>query len=87
MADHGQEIIACCAIEFTELTLSLPPPCRHHHVIQRYHATTGRSSSGKRQGFITSQGRFVDRSEAAQIALAAGQIEKFKPLLYSEDLW
>lgn len=41
------------------------------------------------QGFITSSGRFVDRKEAAQIALRSGQIErlKFGNELYSEDLY
>jgi hypothetical protein len=85
MADR--EIIECVAIEFADLTLSLPRPNRHHHVIQRYHADTGKTGSGVRQGFMTSQGRFVDRSEAARLAFAAGQIEKPKPTLYSEDLW
>lgn len=41
------------------------------------------------QGFITSSGRFVDREEAAQIALHSGQIKelKFGSELYSEDLY
>lgn len=41
------------------------------------------------QGFLTSTGRFVDRIEAAQIALRSGQIERleFGNELYSEDLY
>jgi hypothetical protein len=40
------------------------------------------------QGFITSQGRFVDRAEAKKIAIKAGQIAESEfPQLYSEDLW
>lgn len=42
------------------------------------------------QGFLTSTGRFVDRKEAAKIALASGQIEKLNysnKELYSEDLY
>jgi hypothetical protein len=41
------------------------------------------------QGFVTDEGRFVDRLEGAAIALAAGQIAalKWPPDLYSEDLW
>lgn len=81
------ETIECVAIEFADLTLSLPRPCRHHHVIQHYVAETGKTGSGLRQGFITNHGRFVDRSEAARLAFAAGQIAKPKPQLYSEDLW
>ena len=39
------------------------------------------------QGFLTSENRFVDRKEASQIAYKAGQIDKFKDTLYSEDLY
>ena len=39
------------------------------------------------QGFITNLDRFVTREEAAEIALAAGQIEKKIITLYSEDLY
>ncbi len=42
------------------------------------------------EGFITNNGKFVDRAQAATIAFAAGQIKPQvgKPdLLFSEDLW
>lgn len=42
------------------------------------------------QGFITNKGRFVDRKEAFQIALAAGQIDESAGVggeLFSEDLY
>lgn len=40
------------------------------------------------QGFLTNQNRFVDRIEAARIAIVAEQIEDvFKKKLYSEDLY
>lgn len=39
------------------------------------------------EGFITSQGLFVDREQAAKIAHSAGQIKKAKKRLISEDLW
>ncbi len=38
------------------------------------------------QGFITDANRFVGRSEAAEIALAAGQIDKPTNQLFSEDI-
>ena len=38
-------------------------------------------------GFMTSKGRYVDRTEAAKIAVAAGQCEPNKTYLYSEDLY
>lgn len=42
------------------------------------------------QGFLTSKGRFVNRREAFQIALAAGQIDESAGVdreLFSEDLY
>ncbi len=45
------------------------------------------------QGFIDQEGVFMDRAEAYQVALAAGQINLHRPkstnneLLYSEDLY
>ena len=41
------------------------------------------------QGFLTNKGRFVERPEGAEIALAAKQINEIKgePFLYSEDLY
>jgi hypothetical protein len=44
---------------------------------------------GDAQGFITSDGRFVGRLEARQIALKAGQgrLPANKDELFSEDLW
>lgn len=42
-----------------------------------------------KQGFVTEEGRFVDRKEAAQIALACGQIDRLRYLhneLDSADL-
>lgn len=43
----------------------------------------------REQGFIDSNGRFLRRDEARDVALAARQIDKtkHKGLLYSEDLW
>jgi hypothetical protein len=41
------------------------------------------------QGFVTDTGEFVDRIEAARIAIECGQIKELKwpPNLYSEDLY
>lgn len=39
------------------------------------------------QGFITSHRRFVDRTEAAEIAFKIGQIPNPIKILYSEDLY
>jgi len=39
------------------------------------------------QGFLTSDGMFVDRVEAGAIAFEAGQTEKYTDYLFSEDLY
>lgn len=48
---------------------------------------TRRDRNGDRQGFVTSRGRFVDREEAARIAIAAEQVLGPKDVLFSEDLY
>jgi hypothetical protein len=39
------------------------------------------------EGFMTSTNKFLDRKEAAKLALKACQIETEKKILYSEDLY
>lgn len=68
---------------------------RHHNII---HAITqnGKKAHGGVQGFLTNDGRFLTREEAAVEALKCGQVEVDKAnvkhifdgrRLYSEDLW
>lgn len=64
---------------------------RHHHCI-RYMGSVGKAglSMTHDQGFMTTEGRYVDRTEGLWIARAAGQIiRKTNPptKLFSEDLW
>jgi hypothetical protein len=56
------------------------------HTILTHEATRSETSI---QGFITSENRFVDRKEAKQIAIAAGQYKgnNTSELLFSEDLY
>jgi hypothetical protein len=45
---------------------------------------------GEEQGFVTDEGEFVDRAQAARIALECGQIKalRYSPTqLFSEELW
>ena len=62
----------------------------HHHLILWQMSCCGVGKGGE-QGFLASDGRFVDRREARIIAQAANQI--IKPLkhqpeeLFSEELW
>jgi hypothetical protein len=74
----------------------LPRPARHCHVIRHMVDTTGLpppvGHCGDTQGFMTSANRFVDRREAAAIAIKAGQVEPSKlihdpPELFSENMW
>ncbi len=66
-------------------------PGRHHHVIA-YMAAMRRGGlrNTKRQGYVTTHGRWVDRIEGLAIATAANQIIFKHPSyreLYSEDMW
>jgi hypothetical protein len=67
----------------------LAPPARHHTIIHKFRVRPGRED----QGFLTSQGRYVDRLEAMAIAKSAGQLKRPEtggyqgPELFSEDLW
>lgn len=63
----------------------------HHFLcIRRANEELGTFSCPRHdQGFITNTGRYVDRIEAAQIAIAAGQISKLRhhsTELFSEEL-
>jgi len=67
---------------------SLPAPKRHHHIIPMLADAGERINAYHKQGFLTSDGEFVDRQEAVEIAERAGQVEKGKHArLFSEDLW
>lgn len=91
--------IVVAAITQDGMVCSVPRPGRHHHVI-RAMATAGIPIPiVGAQGFLTSDGLFVDRRSARKIADMAGQIIKscvgpdgapFKrehDELFSEDLW
>lgn len=110
--DNKQEYILCEAIkrikrkncepyyDGTNDICDIEIGYRHHDILQRFQGEVSKKSID--QGFYTSKGRFVDREEAAYIALLAGQIDiekcfsvKYvdgsairilKPL-YSEDLY
>ncbi len=83
------ELITAAAIKIDNNIYSLPAPARHDDVRMMLKNKGIKSVTGL-QGFITNTGRFVDREEAARLALASGQIKalKFqKNELFSEDLW
>lgn len=90
----ASERIVAAAI-FHGATVSLPPPARHHTVLNFMATTKGIETAlihPVNQGFLTSKGRFVNRTEAFYIADRMGQIIKKtgnqgEPTLFSEDLW
>lgn len=80
--------ISRAAIKIHDCCCAVDPPERHCDIIRAYARATGNPlPAGSVQGFVTSDGRFVDRAEAAVIAFKAGQIDKPKDELFSEDLW
>lgn len=60
---------------------------RHHDILIRFRGTV--SEDPKDQGFYTSLGRFVSRTDAFLVAKEAGQIEtnESNGTLFSEDLY
>lgn len=74
-------------------TISLPPPARHHTILESMHLTMGidvKKVGPENQGFLTSKGRFVNRVEAYHIAWRESQMIRqtgSAPELFSEDLW
>ena len=66
---------------------------RHHNIFCTLYECGYEPEQSQKmpQGFVTSTGRFVDRKEGAQIALAQNQIinrDRFNPNeLFSEDLY
>jgi hypothetical protein len=86
------ERIVAAAINFDDITMSMPPPARHHTILWKLvelNLPEGFMDI-RNQGFVTSTGRFVDRYEACKIARAARQLVREptpKDVLTSEDVW
>ncbi len=86
-----QIMIKTAAAKHKGIVYSVARPGRHDAVLAKVYAELNLSGGFccDEQGFITNNGRFVSRLEAAKIALESGQIKylKWPPNLYSEDLW
>lgn len=89
----SKESIVAAAIQIEGVTISLPQPARHGQVIAaaRHFHMPDYHIAAACQGFVTSDGRFVNRVMAYHIAHRAGQpmlrTPNNYPDLYSEDLW
>lgn len=89
-----QERIVAAAVQIEGVTFSLPRPARHGQVL---HSLDGILPDPilhmACQGFLTSDGRFVNRVMAKHIAHRAKQpqlrpeSERHQRDLFSEDLW
>lgn len=75
------------AIRYAGKTYSLPKPNRHHHVIRMIGGISGPDI----QGFLDDSGVFLNRADALEVALRAGQVLDIDNVragrLFSEDLW
>lgn len=85
--------LRCTLSDGVEIIISAPPPARHHNLLFAYYELKGEPlGDSKNQGFLTSEGKFVDRKEAMRIALASNQKlidhpSRIEGVLFSEDLW
>lgn len=81
--------IIAAAVHLDGLTYCMEPPHRHHHILAKLRSLE--ESLGSAQGFLLSDGRFVDRVIARSVAIDAGQVKDPTVLhprhLFSEDLW
>ena len=70
------------------LILMLPRPKRHGDIAYGLHLMRGIVKDTE-EGFLTSEGNFVNRKDACAIAVEAKQTKtvEFYPVLYTEDLW
>lgn len=82
--------IVAAAIKQGSMVCSVPKPGRHHDVIREMAKSGIPIPITGEQGFLTSEGIFVNRYQAKDIARMAGQIlAKHGNLdqLFSEDVW
>ena len=105
MSDKDVEHILCAAIHYKTGEAMVHQPknielgvviCgrRHHNCVTIKSMTDILYTTPYTQGFLTSRDRFVDREEAALIAMAANQVkaghfelDRGVPCLISEDLY
>lgn len=84
--------IVAAAVQWNGVTISLPRPARHHHILHSMCEPGWPEDAPLTcvQGFIDSNGDFYDRKSAKLLVKATGQptIADYQPYeLFSEDLW
>lgn len=82
-------MITAAAIVYEGRLYTLPKPARHFDVIKVIWQEIKKQVTCETQGFVTDEGKFLDRIEAGKHALACGQLKELScpPDLYSEDVW
>ena len=83
----SEERIVAAAVRLGDLVVSLPPPARHDALTPLIHREMGQIVKPEQQGFLTSAGRYVSRQDAAEIAIAAKQVDRDCMMLTSQHLW
>jgi hypothetical protein len=92
-AGRSERFVVCAANKYGDLVFT---GVRHFCPVMvfnmaHYDIPGLRKERGEVQGFIDQHGVFMDRKEAAKVATAAGQLERYgdvKPeVLFSEDLY
>lgn len=89
------EKIIGVAIQYDGVTFRMPRPARHHDVIRMIASLNAVGIAGPDvQGFITNHNRFLNRTDAFDLAVQSGQLDpesdarnRKRKALYSEDLW
>jgi hypothetical protein len=90
MLPDDEGYIVAAAIKQGNMICSVPKPGRHHDVIRGMARAGIPIPIDGEQGFLTSEGLFVGRKLAKDIALMAGQIlskNGDQRQLFSEDVW
>jgi hypothetical protein len=70
--------------------VTLPPPCRHHDIARLMWSQRKERPRLTAEEFLLPDGTWCDRRRAAEIAIAAGQVHKFRPReneLTTPELW
>lgn len=85
-----ETIVSAAIQDERSIIYSMPKPKRHHDIIYAMVRARIKESDDHKKGFLTSEGRFVDRVEGLEIAEAADQIPGSQAgftKLYTESLW
>lgn len=85
-----ERLIVAAAIKHDGMVCFVPRPGRHSDVLRQMAAAGLMIPINGEQGFVTSDGLFVDRRRAREIAFMAEQLGAktiHRTELFSEDLW